>query len=68
MRSKKGKFCSGCGKKIKKEEYGLSCKLVGDDAQDMFCLTCLAEYIGCLEEDLAIKVQEFKEQGCELFL
>jgi hypothetical protein len=28
----------------------------------------MAEYFGCDEEDLKIKIREFKEQGCTLFL
>ena len=28
----------------------------------------MAEYIGCSEDDLHIKIREFKEQGCTLFL
>ena len=30
--------------------------------------TCMAEYFGCEEQDLIIKIKEFKEQGCTLFL
>lgn len=61
------KKCSECDKKLVKDEIALSRKLVGDVAEDMFCVSCLAEYIGCSEEDLRIKIQEFKEHGCGLF-
>jgi hypothetical protein len=31
------------------------------------CLGCLADYLGNTKEDLLIKIEEFKEQGCGLF-
>lgn len=33
-----------------------------------YCIGCLAEYLECTKNDLEIKIQEFKEQGCTLFL
>jgi len=46
----------------------LSQKLIDLDTEDFYCLPCMAEYIGCSEDDLHIKIREFKEQGCTLFL
>lgn len=66
--SLKGKRCTECDKKLAKNEIALSRKLIGDLENDLFCLTCMAEYIGCTEDDLEIKIAEFKEQGCALFL
>ena len=43
-------------------------KLIDADTEDFYCICCLAEYIGCTEQDLIEKIQEFKEQGCTLFL
>lgn len=43
-------------------------KLVDSEATDFYCLECLAEFIGCTVDDLKAKIQEFKEQGCTLFL
>ena len=65
---KKKKVCCDCGKPLHKDEVALTKKLVDPDTEDFYCLKCLAENIGCTEEDLKIKIQEFKEQGCTLFL
>lgn len=64
----KKKTCCDCGKSVKKDEIALTQKLIDPDAVEFYCLTCMAEYIGCSEEDLHVKIQEFKEQGCTLFL
>ncbi len=64
----KKKTCCDCGKALKKDEIALTQKLIDPDAEEFYCLPCMAEYIGCSEDDLQIKIQEFKEQGCTLFL
>ena len=64
----KKKECCECGKSLKKDEVALSQKLIDIDTEDFYCIPCMAEYFGCGEEDLVIKIQEFKEQGCTLFL
>ena len=62
MRVKK-KVCCDCGKVLTKDEIALSQKLIDLDTEDFYCLPCMAEYIGCSEDDLHIKIREFKEQG-----
>lgn len=64
----KQKTCCECNKKLTKDEKGLSLKLLNTDEEGFYCISCLAEYLGCTVEDLEIKVSEFKEQGCTLFL
>ena len=64
----KKKICCECGKPLKKDEVALSQKLIDIDTEDFYCISCMAEYFGCEEEDLIIKIREFKEQGCTLFL
>lgn len=64
----RSKLCINCDKKLKKDEVALSRKLIDPDTDELYCLHCLAEYMDCSEEDLKIKIQEFKEQGCTLFL
>ena len=61
-------ICCDCGKTLKKDEVALTHKLIDPDAEDFYCLDCMAEYIGCTVEDLKEKIVEFKEQGCTLFL
>ena len=65
---KKLKICTDCGKAITKDEVALSRKLIDIDTKEFYCLACMAENFGCTVEDLQIKIQEFKEQGCTLFL
>lgn len=60
--------CCECGKNIKKDEKALSMKLLGTDIDEFYCLSCLSEYLECDIEDLKIKIKEFKEEGCTLFL
>lgn len=64
----KNRICCECSKSLKKDEVALSRKLIDVDTEDYYCLDCMAEYFGCEVEDLRIKIQEFKEQGCTLFL
>lgn len=62
------KLCCDCGRTLKRDEVALTQKLIDVDTEEFYCLDCLAEYIGCTVQDLKEKIQEFKEQGCTLFL
>ena len=64
----KKNVCCYCGKSLKKDEIALTRKLIDPDAEEFYCLNCMADYIGCTVEDLKDKIVEFKEQGCTLFL
>lgn len=65
---KKKISCCDCGKPLIKDEVALSQKLIDVDTEEFYCLPCMAEFIGCSVPDLEVKIQEFKEQGCTLFL
>ncbi len=65
---RKAKICTDCGKLINKDEIALSRKLIDLNTEEFYCLACMAENFGCTEDDLKIKIREFKEQGCTLFL
>jgi hypothetical protein len=65
---KKAKVCCDCKKVLIKDEIALSRKLIDSDTEDFYCLSCMSEICGCTVDDLKIKIQEFKEQGCTLFL
>jgi biotin operon repressor len=60
--------CYECDRVLSKDEMALSRKMLGRDINHFFCLGCLADYLECSPEDLEIKIQEFREQGCSLFL
>ena len=64
----KKRQCCECERPLKKDEIALTRKLVDIDANEFYCIDCLADYIGCSVQDLKEKIQEFKEQGCTLFL
>ena len=62
------KNCSVCNKEsLSKNEVGLNKKLLNKNSKRFHCLNCLAEYLEVDAEFLLAKVEEFKEQGCELF-
>ena len=54
------KLCCECGRSLSKDEVALTKKLIDLDAEELYCLDCLAEYIGCTKQDLNEKIQEFK--------
>ncbi len=59
--------CTFCGKELSKDAAALTKKMLGRQNERFMCLECLADYLGCTGDDLIIKVEEFKEQGCALF-
>jgi hypothetical protein len=59
--------CKLCEDKLDKIAVGLTKKLLGKNSKRFYCLDCLAEYLDVTVEELRAKVEEFKEQGCELF-
>ncbi len=62
------KECLACGKKpLNKDTIGINKKLLGKRILDFYCMDCLADYLGCTVEDLLEKIEEFKEEGCDLF-
>jgi hypothetical protein len=60
--------CTDCSATLEKDEIALSKKLFGKDITTFYCLNCAAGIIDCDISDLKDKIQEFKEQGCALFL
>lgn len=62
------KKCTDCGQPLTKDEVALNKKLMSPDVQEFQCLKCMSESFNCSVSDLQIKIDEFKEQGCTLFL
>ena len=61
--------CVMCGKDhLNKDTIGINKKLLGEDIETFYCLDCLAEYLGCTVDELLDKIEEFKEEGCKLFV
>jgi len=62
------KCCYVCEKApLRKNEIGLTQKLIDKNSKRFYCLDCLAEYLEVDTDILLVKVEEFKEQGCKLF-
>lgn len=60
--------CLACGKKaLDKDTIGINKKLLGKKLTRFYCMDCLADYLDCTVDDLIEKIEEFKEEGCELF-
>ena len=61
--------CIICGKSdLNKDTVGINKKLLGENITNYYCLDCLAEYLECTVEELLDKIEEFKSEGCKLFL
>lgn len=61
--------CIACGKTdLDKDTIGINRKLLGEDVSTYYCMDCLADYLGCEVQDILDKIEEFKEEGCKLFL
>lgn len=66
---KNSKECISCGKKnLDKNTIGINKKLLGEDIENYYCIDCLASYLGCDVEDIYAKIEEFKSEGCKLFV
>jgi biotin operon repressor len=62
------KECLACRKSpLDKDTIGINKKLLGKDIKLLYCMDCLADYLGCSVEDLLDKIEDFKEEGCDLF-
>lgn len=60
--------CISCFKEdLEKDTIALNKKLLGKNIDHYYCLDCLAEYLNVTTEELLEKIEEFKDEGCELF-
>ncbi len=61
--------CIICGKNdLEKDTISINKKLLGTEILNFYCMDCLAEYLECTIEELFDKIEEFKEEGCTLFM
>lgn len=61
-------LCQYCQSKLSTNEIGISLRLLGRDGRKLLCRQCLA---GEFKVDVQIidkKIQQYKEQGCPLFV
>ena len=61
--------CIVCGKiDLDRDTIGINKKLLGEKIANFYCMDCLADYLGCTVDELLDKIEEFKAEGCKLFL
>jgi len=60
--------CCLCGAELERNSVGLNKKLLGRKIEQFYCMPCLANNLEVTVEDLLVKIEEFKRQGCRLFL
>jgi hypothetical protein len=59
--------CYLCESGLDKIAAGLNKKLLGRSITRFYCIDCLANYLDVTVEDLLVRVEDFKLQGCKLF-
>lgn len=65
----KNNDCIGCGKsQLDKNIVALNKKLMGKSIDKFYCVDCLANYLEITVGELYEKIEEFREQGCTLFI
>ena len=62
------KKCMKCGGPFGPYDTALHKKMVNRGAKEYMCSRCLADWLKIDEEMLLSKVEQFKKQGCTLFL
>ena len=60
--------CYYCQTELTKDDTGLCKKLLGKKIKKFFCREHLAEILDKDVETLTEKIEQFKEEGCTLFL
>lgn len=60
--------CILCGKEVIPLEMSLTKKLINRAADKYLCKKCLAQKFSCTEHKLDEMAEEFKKQGCSLFM
>ncbi len=61
-------YCEVCGSLLSKDEIALNKKLISKDTKQFMCLECLANFLDTSVDVLKEKIDEFKEEGCTLFI
>ena len=61
--------CIICGKEnLDRDTIGINKKLLGESVANFYCMECLVDYLGCTVDELLDFIEEFKEEGCTLFV
>lgn len=60
--------CMQCGKNLSFNEIGAHKKFINRGARQFLCRNCLAESLNVDSELIDAKIEQFKLQGCTLFV
>ena len=61
--------CVVCGKSnLDRDTIGINKKLINKDVKTFYCMECLAGTLEVTVEELQEKIEDFKEEGCTLFM
>lgn len=60
--------CMECGKELTFNEVGAYKKFVNRGSRQFLCRSCLAAKLGVTAEAIDEKIEQFKAQGCTLFV
>lgn len=60
--------CMHCGRPLTHDEIAIYRKMVSRAAKEYMCKTCLAQYFDVDESKIDQKIQQYKRQGCLLFV
>lgn len=60
--------CMQCGKALTFNEVGAYKKFVNRGSTSFLCKACLAAKLNLTVEDIDRKIEQFKAQGCTLFV
>ena len=60
--------CIKCGKELSFKEIGAYKKFINRGSTEYMCIKCLANELNITEEYIEEKIEQFKKQGCALFM
>ena len=60
--------CKECGRVLSSDEKAVYLKMVNRQGREFLCKTCLAGYFEVSESSIDKKIEQFKKNGCMLFV
>lgn len=60
--------CQKCSQTLSTNEIGISLRLLGRDGRQLLCRQCLAQDLKIDPQLIDRKIEQFKLQGCPLFV
>lgn len=60
--------CMKCGRELSFNDIGAHKKFINRGSREFLCRKCLAERLDVSEEEIEAKIEQFKQQGCTLFV